>query len=394
MSTVKKQNNKVPKVRFSEFSNSYEEYSFEDLFIFSTGKNIKQNEAAPEFKIPCVRYGELYYMYGEVITKIINRTNLSESELRLSKGNEILLPSAGEDPMDIGSASALTLKGVAIGRTINVLRPAKDKTVVQIYVAYYINQKLRRKISTLAKGYSISNVYNSDLKKLKIILPTFPEQQKVADLLQTTDAWLDNLRQQKTALETYKRGMVQKLFTQQVRFKDDNGKDFPEWQEKKVGDVSVKSNTGVAAGSLEGNDGEYAVYGASGLYKHVDFYQEEEPYIAIIKDGSGVGRTSIYPGKSSVIGTLNVIKPESGVDTYFLYMLVSQLNLLKYVVGGAIPHIYYKDYKREKVMVPVIEEQRKISGFLAALDDTISAKAAEIASVEQWKKGLMQKLFI
>lgn len=96
---------------------------FDEIFLFSIGKNIKQNEASPDFEIPCVRYGELYHMYDEVINEVINKTNLDKSELLFSEGNEILLPSAGEDPMDI--ASALTIKNVAIGRTINILKPLK-----------------------------------------------------------------------------------------------------------------------------------------------------------------------------------------------------------------------------------------------------------------------------
>ncbi|MFL0078568.1 GIY-YIG nuclease family protein, partial [Tenacibaculum maritimum] len=115
----------IPKLRFKEFNENYKRYSFKDTFIFSTGKNIKQKEASPEFETPCVRYGELYHMYNEVIHEIINNTNLEKSELLFSKGDEILLPSAGEDPLDIGSASALTVKDVAIGRTINILRPLK-----------------------------------------------------------------------------------------------------------------------------------------------------------------------------------------------------------------------------------------------------------------------------
>ena len=113
----------VPEIRFEGFDGEIVEYLFNDIFLFSTGKNIKQKEASPEFETPCVRYGELYHMYNEVINEVINKTNLEKSELRFSKGDEILLPSAGEDPLDIGSASALTLKNVAVGRTINILRP-------------------------------------------------------------------------------------------------------------------------------------------------------------------------------------------------------------------------------------------------------------------------------
>ena len=159
----------TPTLRFPEFKGEWKKKKFNEIFIFSTGKSIKQNEASPEFETPCVRYGELYHLYDEVITEVINKTNLDKSELTFSQGNEILLPSAGEDPMDIGSASALTIKNVAIGRTINVLRPLMTNVYSQIYVAYHINHKLKKDISKLAKGVSISNVYNSDLKTLKII---------------------------------------------------------------------------------------------------------------------------------------------------------------------------------------------------------------------------------
>jgi type I restriction enzyme, S subunit len=160
------QQNNTPALRFPPFTEGWVKKSFNDIFIFSTGKNIKQNEASPEFETPCVRYGELYHMYNEVINEVINKTNLDKSELLFSQGNEILLPSAGEDPLDIGSASALTIENVAIGRTINILRPLKANIYSQIYVAYYINHKLKKNIATLAKGVSISNVYNSDLKTL------------------------------------------------------------------------------------------------------------------------------------------------------------------------------------------------------------------------------------
>ncbi len=156
---------RVPNLRFPGIEgehNSYRKCFFKDIFLFSTGKNIKQSEASSEFETPCVRYGELYHMYNEVITEVFNKTNLDKSELLFSDGDEILLPSAGEDPLDIGSASALTVKNVAIGRTINILKPAQSNIYSPLYVSYYINQKLKKVISTLAKGVSISNVYNSD----------------------------------------------------------------------------------------------------------------------------------------------------------------------------------------------------------------------------------------
>ncbi|MCC4792464.1 restriction endonuclease subunit S [Vibrio lentus] len=205
-----------PTLRFkagdgSEFPD-WEEREFDDIFNFSTGKNIKQNEASPEFDTPCVRYGELYHMYGEVITTVVNSTNLEHSELTFSNGNEILLPSAGEDPLDIGSASALTLSDVAIGRTINVLRPKGSIDYCPVYVSFYINEKLRKKISTLARGASISNVYNSDLRGLSLPLPSIKEQYviksfllKIEDKLKLTNSELEKAKE-------WKRGLLQQMF--------------------------------------------------------------------------------------------------------------------------------------------------------------------------------------
>ena len=126
-----------PELRFPEFNNALlETYIFDDLFNFSSGQNIKQAEASPNFETPCVRYGELYHLYDEVIKRVINRTDLPIQDLKFSTGKEILIPSAGEDPLDIGSASALTVSEVAIGRTIIILEPKKDDVYSQIFEAY------------------------------------------------------------------------------------------------------------------------------------------------------------------------------------------------------------------------------------------------------------------
>ena len=189
-----------------------EKKKFDEIFLFSTGKNIKQNEASPEFETPCVRYGELYHMYIEVIKEVFNKTNLDKTELLFSDGDEILLPSAGEDPLDIGSASALTVANVAIGRTINILKPLKANVYSQIYVAYYINQVLKKRISTLAKGVSISNVYNSDLRTLQINLPFHPEQIKIANFLSALDEKINRTENQIQQTGQYKKGLLQNMF--------------------------------------------------------------------------------------------------------------------------------------------------------------------------------------
>ena len=98
-------------------------------------------------------------------------------------------------------------------------------------------------------------------------------------------------------------------------------------------------------------------------------------------------------GKSSVLGTLDIIKPNSGVDTYFLYCLLSNIDFVKYVTGSTIPHIYFKDYSLEICQIPSLLEQRKISSCLSSLDDKVNSIEFQIHQAEEWKKGILQKMF-
>ena len=135
-----------------------------------------------------------------------------------------------------------------------------------------------------------------------------------------------------------------------------------------LGDVCEKDSSSVAQKDLENNDGEYNIYGASGLIKKVNFYHQKAPYIAVVKDGAGVGRTMLLPAYSSVIGTMQYILPNEKVDIDYLYYAVSHMNLSKYYMGAAIPHIYFKDYKMEKIPLPDLSTLRRIANILHSID--------------------------
>ncbi len=390
----------LPNLRFPEFKGEWELKKFNEIFIFSTGKNIKQNEASPEFETPCVRYGELYHMYDEVINKVINKTNLDKSELTFSQGDEILLPSAGEDPMDIGSASALTIKNVAIGRTINVLKPLTTNVYSQIYVAYHINHKLKKDISKLAKGVSISNVYNSDLKTLEIILPILPEQQKIATFLTAVDEKLQALKQKKKLLEQYKKGVMQQIFSQEIRFKDDNGNGFKDWEEKKVKDIFVVTRGNVLSMTLVSNKQDdnnfYPVYssqtknnGLSGYYYKYLF----EDCITWTTDGAGAGDVNFRKGKFYCTNVCGVLKNNKGYANVFIAEMLNSISR-KYVSYVGNPKLMNNVMAEISISIPTsIEEQTKIANFLSAIDDKINHCQAQITNTEVWKKGLLQQMF-
>ncbi len=127
----------------------------------------------------------------------------------------------------------------------------------------------------------------------------------------------------------------------------------------------------LAQKNILGMNGMYPVYGAAGWIADTDFYDQEQEYIAVIKDGAGVGRVMRMPGKSSVLSTLQYIIPAKNVDIGYLYYLLSSMHLQKYVSGATIPHIYFKNYKQVKVPYIPLEEQKKISSRLGMIEKII-----------------------
>lgn len=408
---------KIPKLRFEEFSSKNEVYVFEDIFSFSTGKNIKQNEASPDFEIPCVRYGELYHMYGEVISKVVNRTNLDKSELSFSEGNEILMPSAGEDPLDIGSASALTIKDVAIGRTINILRPLNEKLYLQKYVSYYINEKLRKKISTLAKGSSISNVYNSDLKKLKIPLPALEEQEKIASFLTSVDTKIEQLTKKESLLKEYKKGVMQKIFNQEIRFKADEGSEFCDWEEKMFGEVFIR----VVTKNKENNQNVLTISAQQGLINQKKYFNKsvsskDVSGYYLIEKGNFAYNKSYSKGypmgaikklnnyDKGVVSTLYIcfkINNENDSNFYEKYFDSGFLNkeLHKIAQEGARNHgllnmSVVEFFNDMKIPAPSIEEQIKIANFLSEIDTKLGKTQKQLEQTKEFKKALLQQMFV
>ena len=138
-----------------------------------------------------------------------------------------------------------------------------------------------------------------------------------------------------------------------------------------LGEVCTKGSSNIAQKDIEQNNGSYGIYGASGYIKDVDFYHQDKPYIAVVKDGAGIGRTMLLPEKTSIIGTMQYLIPNDDVCVEYLYYAVTYMNLAKYFSGATIPHIYFKDYQKEKLPLLTIEEQRKTADNLRQIDRLI-----------------------
>lgn len=160
-----------------------------------------------------------------------------------------------------------------------------------------------------------------------------------------------------------------------------------------LGEVCSKGNSNIAQKDIEQNNGSYAIYGASGYIKGVDFYHQEQPYIAVVKDGAGIGRTMLLPEKTSVIGTMQYLIPNNLVCVEYLFYAVNYMNLSKYITGATIPHIYFKDYQREKLPLPEIEEQREIARNLQKMDYLIELCKAILDELDILVKSRFVEMF-
>lgn len=152
------------------------------------------------------------------------------------------------------------------------------------------------------------------------------------------------------------------------------------WELKTIGDVCVSASSNVSQNKLVDDEGDYPIFGASGLIKKVSFYHRDKPYLSIVKDGSGVGRVTKMDAYTSVIGTLQYILPKENIDLDYLNYSLMSVDFKKYVAGAAIPHIYFKDYKNEPFLwMPLPEQQRIVS----ILDECFTAIAKAKANAEQ-----------
>ncbi|MCC8034771.1 MAG: restriction endonuclease subunit S, partial [Rikenellaceae bacterium] len=224
---MKQEKIKVPKLRFPGFEGEWEEKKLNSVVKFHKGKGISRSDIVQKGQYECIRYGELYTDYGETIKSIISKTNLPPKALFFSKYNDIIIPTSGETQIDIATASCVLKDNVALGGDLTIMRTAENG----VYLSYYLNSAKKIEIAKLAQGNTVVHLYPEHLSSLQISLPSIKEQQKIADFLSAVDERIELLKKKKEQLDTYKRGAMQQIFSRRLRFKDGDGKDFPEWEE-------------------------------------------------------------------------------------------------------------------------------------------------------------------
>ncbi len=393
----------TPKLRFSEFTDDWNVNMLGDIAIFSKGSGISKEDISPGGKYPAIRYGELYTKYDERITKILSYTDISPKGKALSKIEDVIIPASGETHIDIATASCVLQNDVMIGGDINIIRSSNSGT----FLAYYLNNKKRTAIACLAQGMSIIHLYPSALKRLMLALPTIGEQQKITTYLTAVDERIAALEQKSEKLHDYKRGVMQKIFSQKIRFTRDDGTTFSDWESKKLSNVFDERL------ERDGDSKMLSVTISNGIVPfssidRKDNSSENKSNYKVVHTGDIAYNTMrMWQGASGLSQEDGIVSPAYTVITpkkdqsgkYWSYRFKTKdaINLFQRWSQGLTSDTWNLKYNALSSLTfayPCFEEQQRIADFLNAIDEKITLTKSQAAKAKEFKKALLQRMFV
>lgn len=401
----------IPKLRFPEFKDEWEEKRLGEICTIYRGSSLSKSDLNTNGKYRCIHYGELFTEYSEVIRNVKSKTNVDT--FVDGKIDDILMPTSDVTPQGLAKASSLQINDVKLGGDINILRPSpKTNSILLSYILNFYKKKIMKIVS----GSTVRHVYGKDLSKIKyLVSKDLAEQQKIAEFLVLTDDWIQNLKIQKENLKEYKKGMMQKIFSQEIRFRDENGKEFPKWEEKKLSSMLTMTIDNRGKTPPVGGEGIPLIEVNALGHKKIDYlkvtkFVTEETYKNwfrkhLQKDDilfSTVGATALcamYIGDREATVAQNVVGLRfSNENSNFMYYLLTERknnHKFKRIQMGAVqPSVKVSQMVKISFLIPHLIEQQKIAEFLTSMDKVIESKQQQTALAEAYKKGLMQRMFI
>ena len=398
-----------PKLRFKDKNgNSYpdwEENSMEYFGTFFKGNNLSKSDLTKN-GYPCILYGELYTKYSEITKKILSYTNRLETNQIIGYINDVLIPSSGETAIDISTATCLQVNGVLLGGDLNIFRPKEQDGR---FISYELNHKKRNKIASIAQGATVVHLYPNFLKKLKITLPCLEEQEKIAGFLSKVDELINECEAEVKDLEEQKKGLLQKIFSQKIRFKDSNNNTYPDWEEKKIGNVCKTFSGGTP--SITNN----AYYNGDIPFIKSGEIHSSKTEINITEEGLKKSSAKLvtkgdllFALYGATSGEVDVSQIDGAINQAILCIRSDELNLsflknllsfnkdkilCKYLQGGQ-GNLSAEIVKSLHFKFPCLAEQDKIAQVLSKMDELIEDKKALLSDWHQFKKGLLQQMFV
>jgi type I restriction enzyme S subunit len=294
-------------------------------------------------------------------------------------------------------------------------------SVSNLFYNRFINFSLQtnfivKQVSEVSKGSTFQEISLEALRKIKIHIPTLPEQQKIASFLSAVDEKIQQLSRKKELLEQYKKGIMQQLFSGKLRFKDENGNDYADWEEKKLGDVFyVVRGNGISKDKLsqDGTSG-CVLYGElytkykEVIFKVISRTDSTEGVLSNIGDllipssttTTGIDLaniTALNEEKILLGGDITILRTKRDIsNVFFAYYLTNykKFEIAAFAQGSTIVHLSYNHFKVLMINFPSKEEQQKIANFLSSVDSKIESNNEQITQTQNFKRGLLQQLFV
>ena len=263
------------------------------------------------------------------------------------------------------------------------------------YVAYLLSTpKLNKQINRKNDAGAKSGLNLPTIKSIKILLPELNEQTKIANFLTAVDEKITQLTQKCDLLAQYKKGVMQQIFSQELRFKDD-GQDFPDWEEKSMGELcsTFKSGSGITSEKIY-EQGVYPVFGGNGLRGYTATFTHDGFYVLIGRQGALCGNINRSYGKAYISEHAIAVQANENSDTEWLAQKLELLKLNRLSESSAQPGLAVNKLIKLQLIAPTKPEQTKIANFLTAIDDKINNAQAQLAAVKQYKQGLLQQMFV
>jgi type I restriction enzyme S subunit len=382
----------VPKLRFPEFNNSWKVKKLSDVARIVTG-------STPNTKINEFYNGDRLFVSPTDINnnRLVNKTKTTLTEIGFREGRKIEKGSVMF--VCIGS----TIGKVAIaGADCITNQQINSLSCIENYFNSFLFSLLERnseKIKIKAGVQALPIINKTDFSNFIFKFPEINEQTKIASFLTAVDDKLQALKKKKELLEQYKKGMMQQLFSQEIRFKKDDGTNYPDWEEKKLGELcEVKKGQQLNKEELTVTGKYPCINGGINPSGYTDKFNTSENTITISEGGNSCGYINFFKVKFWSGGhnySIEISEPAVTENTFLFQLLkFNEVSIMKLRVGSGLPNIQKKDLVSFVLSFPKsIEEQTKIANFLSSIDDKIAYCQSELDGLEQWKKGLLQQLF-
>lgn len=406
----------APKLRFKEFDGDWEvntiQHFLDNNFILDQmdGNHGELYPKSEEFSSAGVPY--------------VSATDFSSGTVDFSQCKRLPLERAALFKKGIAKNGDVLFAHNATVGPVAILETELDFVILSTTATYY------RCDGNFLNNYYLKNYFESDFfvqqyfgimsqstrnqvpittqRKLSISIPIIKEQTKIASFLSAVDEKISQLTQKHVLLSQYKQGMMQKLFSQQLRFKADDGSEFGEWEEKKLGEISKTFSGGTPQSSNKSfYEGTIPFIKSGEISKNtteqcINDLALEKSSAKLVKKGDLLyalyGATSGQVAISQIDGAINqaVLCIRSELNTKYLlnFLLLKKEEILTTYLQGGQGNLSASILKEIYIPTPCLEEQTKIANFLSAIDQKIEVVAEQIEQAKQWKKGLLQQMFV